>query len=1084
MQKRKVELIERKRSFIESDEVTVNLRVTGMMCQRNCGSTIEQALEDIPGCITSEASFEFSYAKVTVNLNIYGGVRQGDSFVFDKNDERMISNLRESLESEAIECIEDVGFEAVLLKPGEDLKLNLNEETTKMLKSPAPEMSLPSKDIQISEADDDIDMISVLEVKGMSCAVCTGRVEKALMQVGGVKSAKVSLPMSRASVQIIKNDAFDENDLEQGVLNTNEISRIVDNCLRAVRKAGYDCELLETYNPLNESASGLTLSESATKLKQARKEELRSWGRLVIISISFTTPLVIMHMSSMGAMADGSSDEIWKLWISFMLATPIQFGVGWRFYIAAYHSFTNGRIMGMDFLVCLGTTSAYLYSVIVTCIQSFQSNAGVDRDHLHLQPTFETGAMLLTFVTLGKYLESYARGKTSSALQMLMELQPMIATSCSIPEAFIEKHPDSGVEIISKKLHLNEIDTSDVDIKRVQVGEYLIVVPGARIPTDGVIVYREGSGDASYVDESALSGEPFPVPKSLGDNVYGSTVNQFSTLIIKVTATGSKTIMARIVRLIEEAQLNRAPIQALADYIASIFAPTVITISLITGIGWIIFNNVEPQQRFFVALMSSISVVVVACPCALGLATPTAVMVGTGIAARNGLLIKGGAVLENAHQIDTVIFDKTGTITTGRAVLGERIEFLDNAKDSDELLLNLPSRVDKHNLSLWLAACAEMTSEHPLGLAIVNSAKAIFGSDFTISKDGVKVSDNVIIPGEGVEALISRDGWGAWRVRVGKRSFVHVKPGSTKNNDTSCDTIYRGDREVKYLRSLGHIGIYVSVISEDKLKDANEQMRTIGVLGVVDSIEANARSTITALKGMGIEVWMCTGDHEATAKSVAANVGIEEENVCANVTPEGKADLVSRLQRRTKIRNGSSLLNQSNSSLCKVAVVGDGINDSIALARADVGIAIGAGTSVAVEAADIILVRSNLYDIVVALHLSRVVFDRIKLNFFWAVGYNIVALPFAAGLFYPWTDWRLPPAFAGFMMAFSSVSVVTSSLLLNLYTKPVIHEDGVIHNERCCSFLWTGIRRVFSAISSLCSRKERLHGTGWESVIV
>jgi Cu+-exporting ATPase len=708
----------------------------------------------------------------------------------------------------------------------------------------------------------------------------------------------------------------------------------------------------------------------------------------------------------------------------------------------------------------------------------------MDRDQLHLQPTFETGAMLLTFVTLGKYLESYARGKTSSALQMLMELQPMIATSCSIPEAFIEKHPDSGVEIISKKLHLNEIDTSDVDIKRVQVGEYLIVVPGARIPTDGVIVYREGSGDASYVDESALSGEPFPVPKSLGDNVYGSTVNQFSTLIIKVTATGSNTIMARIVRLIEEAQLNRAPIQALADHIASVFAPTVITISLMTGIGWIIFNNVEPQQRFFVALMSSISVVVVACPCALGLATPTAVMVGTGIAARNGLLIKGGAVLENAHQIDTVIFDKTGTITTGRAILGERIEFLDNAKDSDELFLNLPSRVDKHNLSLWLAACAEMTSEHPLGLAIVNSAKAIFGSDFTISKDGVKVSNNVTIPGEGVEALISRDGWGTWRVRVGKRSFVHVKPGSIKNNDTSCDTIYRGDREVKYLRSLGHIGVYVSVISEDKLKGANEQMRTIGVLGVVDSIEANARSTIAALKGMGIEVWMCTGDHEVTAKSVAANVGIEEQNVCANVTPEGKADLVSRLQRRTKNGNGSSLLNQSNSSLCKVAVVGDGINDSIALARADVGIAIGAGTSVAVEAADIVLVRSNLYDVVVALHLSRVVFDRIKLNFFWAIGYNIFALPFAAGLFYPWTDWRLPPAFAGFMMAFSSVSVVTSSLLLNLYTKPVIHEDGVMHNERCCSFLWTGIRRVFSFISSLCSRKERLHGTGWESVIV
>ena len=910
------------------------------------------------------------------------------------------------------------------------------------------------------------------------------RVEKALMQVSGVKSAKVSLPMSRANVQISKNDAFDENDLEQGVLITNEISQIVDSCVSAVRKAGYECQLLEVYNPLNESASGLTLSESASKLNQARKEELRSWGRLVIFSTIFTTPLVIIHMLSMGTMSDRSSDEIWKLWVSFILATSIQLGVGWRFYIAAFHSFTNGRVLGMDFLVCLGTTSAYLYSVIVTCLQSFQTNAGMERDNIHLQPTFETGAMLLTFVTLGKYLESYARGKTSSALQMLMELQPMIATSCDIPDTFIEKDPDSGIETISRKLHLNEIHTSDIDIKRVQVGEYLIVVPGARIPTDGVIVFREGSGDASYVDESALSGEPFPVPKSIGDSVFGSTVNQFSTLIIKVTATGSKTIMSRIVRLIEEAQLNRAPIQALADHIASIFAPTVIGISLITGIGWIIFNNVEPQQRFFVALMSSISVVVVACPCALGLATPTAVMVGTGIGAQNGLLIKGGAVLENAHQIDTVIFDKTGTITTGRAVLGERIEFLDNAKDSDELLQNLPSRVDKHCLSLWLAACAEMNSEHPLGLAIVNSAKSIFGSDFTASQEGVKVRDNITFSGEGVEALISRDGWGTWRVRVGKRSFVHMNQGNIKNIDALNDITFHGDREIQYLRSLGHIGVYVSVISEDKAKDPNEQMRTVGVLGVVDSIEANARSTIAALKGMGIEVWMCTGDHDATAKLVAANVGIDEENVCADVTPEGKADLVSRLQRRTKIRNGSSLLNQSNNSFSKVAVVGDGINDSIALARADVGIAIGAGTSVAVEAADIVLVRSNLHDVVVALHLSRVVFDRIKLNFFWAVGYNIFALPFAAGLFYAWTDWRLPPAFAGFMMALSSVSVVTSSLLLNLYTKPIIHEDGALHKESCCSFLWYGIKGVFSAFASLCSRKRRLHGTGWESVIV
>jgi Cu+-exporting ATPase len=438
--------------------------------------------------------------------------------------------------------------------------------------------------------------------------------------------------------------------------------------------------------------------------------------------------------------------------------------------------------------------------------------------------------------------------------------------------------------------------------------------------------------------------------------------------------------------------------------------------------------------------MSAISVVVVACPCALGLATPTAVMVGTGVGATNGLLIKGGAVLEAAHSIDTVIFDKTGTITSGRAVLSEKKEFVAHASDSesDPLLAGLPSKVKEEDVALWLAACAETSSEHPLAKAIVNSARGKWGGDVTLSSDGVSVTDFNIVPGRGVGCIVSRQGWGSWNVRVGNwiwTNFIDESNGGTAQ-PPSKDAI--GASEAEDMRRRGQVSVFVSVKPRDHTDGSS---RVIGVLGIADSINAESRSTVAALKNMGVDVWMCTGDHELTAHAVAREVGID--NVTASCTPEEKADLVTRLQKRR--RPGSNRPG-------RVAVVGDGINDSVALARANVGIAIGAGTEVAVEAADVVLVRSSLHDVVVALHLSRVVFDRIKLNFGWALAYNIIALPFAAGIFYPWTDWRLPPAFAGLMMAFSSVSVVTSSLLLKTYSKPIIDEDGSFESGSCLAY--------------------------------
>ena len=415
-------------------------------------------------------------------------------------------------------------------------------------------------------------------------------------------------------------------------------------------------------------------------------------------------------------------------------------------------------------------------------------------------------------------------------------------------------------------------------------------------------------------------------------------------------------------------------------------------------------------------------------------------MVGTGVGATHGLLIKGGAVLESAHSVDTVVFDKTGTLTTGRAVLGDYVGF-----EHAELMEHLPTPIseDPKQLALWLAACAEKQSEHPLGKAVVNAARSIWGADVTRSQDGVEVSDFEVAPGCGVECLVRKPHWGEWRVRVGSREWTKDIQVNDEESLVS-DTI--GDREIRDIRRRGQVGIYVSVCAEQDHLNAGIdrcQRRIVGVLGIVDPIVAEAPSTVLALQRIGVEVWMCTGDAEETALSVARQVGIDEDNVCASVKPEGKADLVSRLQKRDRNTNPGTHHNRARRRHGgRVAVVGDGINDAVALARADVGVAIGAGTEVAVEAADMVLVRSCLHDVVVALHLSRVVFRRIRLNFFWAMAYNLFALPFAAGALYPFIDWRLPPEFAGLMMAFSSVSVVTSSLLLRAYKKPTILSDG------------------------------------------
>jgi len=1051
--------------------IRVDLAVGGMMCQKNCGATVRNALLSIEGVLEAESSF----AERRAYAVFIRTKKKEENDENNKNKETTTSAsasyYRHCLE-EAVDMIECVGFEAeeiddldaylakVRLENGREAEEKRKREEENVVadydddENDAIEMMMTS-----SSAGGGVVVAFSLKVGGMSCAVCTGRVERCLRDVEGVEEATVVLSTGRAMVKLADaNDSDSDN-------------KVQDACVRAVLSQGYDCELVR-------KTETSTLRDSAEEIQQSRQLELRQWKRLVLVSVLLTVPIVVLdrhnHHGGGGdgdsaATAHPSTESAAKLWVEFVLSSLVQFGVGYRFYKAALKGLRHGGTMGMDFLIVMGTTASYVYSVTVFVLATLLGN-----DSITMKPSFATGPMLLSFVTIGKFLECYATGKTASALQALMELQPSQATKVVAGDGSGGKPKalDATTDIAS-------LATEQVGLGHVRVGDYLVVQPGARIPTDAKVVAVSGSNNSNgsssssdysrkdskpqhaYVDESALSGEPFPVAKGIGDDVYGSTVNQLSSLLVRVEATGDSTVLAKIVRLMEDAQRNKAPIQAYADRIAQVFAPTVMVLSALTLTGWLFFNSsAHGQERLFVAIMSAISVIVVACPCALGLATPTAVMVGTGVGAQNALLIKGGAALEMLHSITHVVLDKTGTLTTGTAVLGDHTSFVDEGDQDEDLYKGMPSALSRHQLPLWLAACAEAQSEHPLAKAIVNAAKSGWGGDVTMSQEGVRVDDFRVVPGKGVECLVTKPDWGSRYVRIGSNEWAKAKSGAREGLASTIED-KTGDKAVTDMRLKGQISVYMSVAESN-----NSERRVIAVFGIVDPIAKEAPSTVAALQKQGIDVWMCTGDHDLTALAVANQIGIPASNVCANMTPEGKADLVTRLQQEDVVPT------TRRHSRNRIAVVGDGINDAVALARADTGIAIGAGTQIACEAADVVLVQSSLHGVVTAIHLSRVVFRRILLNFLWAMSYNVLALPFAAGVFFPFTDFRLPPEFAGLMMAFSSVSVVTSSLLLRNYRKPKVLDDGSLEGG-------DGILSRLADFASGCCRGSRRRASGY-----
>lgn len=659
-------------------------------------------------------------------------------------------------------------------------------------------------------------------------------------------------------------------------------------------------------------------SKNKDEEKKVRDKETRNLKYRVIASIILALPLLYFAMGPHIGLSISSFIINHMALIQFLITTPIII-VGYEFYYKGFKSVIKAKTANMDTLVAIGTGSAYIYSIFAAI------NGNVE--HLY----FEVAGILIAFILLGRYLEAKAKGKTGEAIKKLMGL--------SAKTALVIRN---GKEM-------------EVSIDEVIVGDIVVVKPGQKIPVDGIV-----TDGYSSVDESMISGESIPIEKTIGSKVIGATINKTGSFNFKATKIGSETVLAQIIKMVEDAQGSKAPIQKIADVVASYFVPVVVSIAIISGIAWYFFGG------FAFALSIFVAVLIIACPCALGLATPTAIMVGTGKGAENGILFKNAQSLQLAQKINTVVFDKTGTLTKGKPQVTDIISF-SKYKDKDLLLY---------------AAVAEKNSEHPLGEAIVNYAKE--------KKLSLKNPEKFnSITGKGIEVQ-----YNGLLIDLGNRKLMEEKNISYNN-------------ALKDIRTLETEGKTVMLIAINK--------ELAGIVAVADILKEHSIEAIIALKSMGVESIMITGDNKRTAEAIAKQLGIKR--VLAEVLPQDKAINVKILQEEGK----------------KVAMVGDGINDAPALTQADIGIAIGSGTDVAIESGDIVLIKEDLRDVVVAMDLSRYTMKKIKQNLFWAFFYNVIGIPLAAGVLYPFSGFLLSPIIAGAAMAFSSVSVVTNSLSMKRY---------------------------------------------------
>ncbi|KAJ7577069.1 Cu-transporting P-type ATPase [Mycena floridula] len=834
-----------------------------------------------------------------------------------------------------------------------------------------------------------------LRIYGMTCSSCTGTVENGLGAIPGVLSVSVSLATSNCVVQF-----------DRSLINPREL-------VEHITDMGFDAMV--------SSASNTTQVQSLTRTK-----EIMEWRSRFMWSLSFAVPVLLIGMVlphipffhpilSFRLFTGIYLGDV----LILLLTTPTQFWVGAKFYRNAIKSLKH-RSATMDVLVMLGTSSAYFYSVFAMLFGMFNSTPDF-RPMLF----FDTSTMLIMFVSLGRYLENKAKGRTSAALTDLMALAPSMATI----------YTDAPACTQEKK----------IATELVEVGDTIKIVPGDKIPADGTVIRGTSS-----IDESAITGEPVPVLKQVGDGLIGGTVNCLGTFDMVVTRAGKDTALAQIVKLVEDAQTSKAPIQAFADKVAGFFVPTVISLALLTFIVWILVSSLLSDEslpamfhahgssKLAICLQMCISVVVVACPCALGLSTPTAIMVGTGMGAKNGILIKGGRALEASKSIKRVVMDKTGTVTVGKlSVVGMCwVPTSGSLQVNEEMYAGDVSLDDVCGDGITLRrdimallSVTEARSEHPLAKAI-----ALYGKELlrdhqpSKSEPEPEVVTFESVTGAGVKAVLSLKG-SKYTLLVGNARFVM----EADEGNVPGSLVRFEDQETKLGRTIIYVGMQ---------KHSSSSSRPIPIVSVslADSPKASSKYAIRALNKMGIEVNMMTGDGRATALAIAKQVGIHPDGVWAGMTPKGKATMIAELIEKHK--EG-------------VAMVGDGINDSPALVAATVGIALSSGTSVAIEAADIVLMRSDLLDVVAALHLSRKIFSVIRRNLVWACIYNVLGIPLAMGFFLPFGLY-MHPMLAGAAMAFSSVSVVSSSLTLKWWRRPV---DSVMPAETAAitGMAWSGM---------------------------
>jgi Cu+-exporting ATPase len=806
-------------------------------------------------------------------------------------------------------CVASVERNAKKVEGVSDAVVNFASEKVALTYDPAVTKTSAVID-RIHRAGYEIPTTTIeLPLLGMTCANCANTIERTLNKVEGVVEATVNYASEKAAVQYI-------------VGTTSKADLIA-----AVRQAGYD---------VVEAAGGEAEPEDAEAA--AREAEIHhQWTRFIVGAI-FSLPLFLLSMSRDFGLLPAWADALWVNWLFLALATPVQFYVGWDYYTGAYKSLRNGSA-NMDVLVALGSSAAYFYSVAVLLALTAGSMA------LGHHVYFETSAVIITLIVLGKVLESRAKGRTSAAIKQLMGLRAKTA-----------RVRRNGVEV-------------DIPIEEVAAGDVLIIRPGEKIPVDGRVI-----DGRSAVDESMITGESLPVDKKTGDEVIGATLNKQGLLTVEATKVGKETALAQIIRLVEQAQGSRAPIQRLVDRVAAYFVPIVIVIAALTFVVWLVGG-----AGFTAALIRTIAVLVIACPCAMGLATPTSIMVGIGKGAEKGILFKNSAALEQAHHIKAVVLDKTGTITKGQLAVTDVI-----MSDTAAHLLHISSADKLESELLSLAASAERGSEHPLGEAIVHYAQE--------RQLPLHIPDNFeAIAGHGITAAVA-----GRRILLGNRRLM--------------------EREAVHLNGLS-----------DKAEGLQNQARTAmwlaidgeasALIGVADTIKEGSQEAVAAMKKMGLEVIMMTGDNEATARAIGEQAGVDR--VIAEVLPGDKAEHVAQLQQEGYV----------------VAMVGDGINDAPALAQADVGMAIGTGTDVAMETADVTLMRGDLRSVPQAIHLSKATMRNIRQNLGWAFGYNVALIPIAAGILAPF-DWapdflrQLHPILAAGAMAFSSISVVTNALRL------------------------------------------------------